>query len=57
MIICAVEYIASPDMLRHVKPHVLIFSHSNEVESHFIYNVEGDSDVGYSFDINDVTLT
>lgn len=55
VIVCATEYVASPENLHTIVPNVLTFLPSNDIENHFLYEVGQDVDSGYTFSIKELS--
>lgn len=51
VIIGAVEYLSSPAALPEVKPQVLVFDRDNNIVDHLQYNVTGQPDGAFGFEI------
>ena len=49
VIICAAEYLQSPEDLCRLKPHVLVFNQDNTVVEHLRYDVSMDESQAFSF--------
>jgi aspartate 1-decarboxylase len=51
IIICAAEYLQTPEELCRLKPHVLVFNQDNTVAEHLRYDVSRNGRQEYSFAI------